>query len=186
MAIEQPKYKVIKKDGPVELRRYEPYIIAQVKTDSGRFNDAANEGFRILAGYIFGGNKSRSKISMAAPVGVSRSEKIAMAAPVTIAGEGEYTVSFVMPRKYTLDTLPLPDDKRIRFKKVPASTFAVIRFSGRFKGKRFEEKKKELAAWAKSKKMRTDGEYTAAGYDPPWIPWFLKRNEVMVRVKAAK
>lgn len=198
--VEKPDYKVVKKEGRVELREYPGCIVARTDVKSDSFKDAANEGFGILADFIFGNNRSRSKIAMTAPVGIERkSEKISMTAPVTIERKsekismtapvsieskksGSYSVSFIMPKKYTLETLPEPNNKSVEIKKLPAQRVAAIRFSGFFNEKKVEAKTKELLAWMKKEGLVAKGDITAAGYDPPWIPWFLARNEVMIRV----
>ncbi len=183
--VETPDYKVVKKEGKLELREYPGCIVARTDVKSDSFKDAANGGFGILADFIFGNNKSRSKIAMTAPVGIERkSEKISMTAPVSIEAkkEGAYSVSFIMPRKYTLETLPEPNNRAIEIKKLTAQRVAAIRFSGFFNEKKVEGKTRELLAWMKKEKLAPKGNVTAAGYDPPWIPWFLARNDVMVRV----
>jgi len=183
MAIETPHYKVIRKSKNIELRRYDDFIRAQVKVKAQDHTEAAEAGFRILAAYIFGDNLSSHKMDMTKPVAVEgSSEKIEMTAPVIVEGDEEYTVSFVMPRRYDLDTLPVPNDKRILFTETRLGTAAAIRFSGFFNQSNFDKKKSELETWLREEKLETIGEYIIAGYDPPYKPWFLKRNEVLVRV----
>jgi hypothetical protein len=130
---ESPYYNVEKKDGNFEIREYGDYILAQVDVEADYRNVLGME-FSILANYIFGGNKKKSKIPMATPVAgvnVSGSERIAMAVPVTEekAGKEIYRISFAMPSKYTLETLPNPDDGRIKFKEEKNQRMAVMRFS---------------------------------------------------------
>ena len=184
MAIETPRYQVLRKSKNIELRRYEDFIRAQVKVGGQDHAKAAGAGFRILAAYIFGDNISSHKIDMTRPVAVeSSSEKIEMTAPVTVEGEGEYTVSFVMPRRYDLDSLPKPNDERITFTQTRLGTVAAIRFSGFFSQRNFDKNKSELEKWLREEKLETFGEYIVAGYDPPYKPWFLRRYEVLVRIK---
>jgi hypothetical protein len=183
MALDTPDYKVLRKSGNVELRSYDDFISAQVKVEGRDHREAANAGFRILAAYIFGDNVSSHKIGMTKPVAVEgSSERIEMTAPVTVEGGEEYTVSFVMPRRYDIDTLPKPNDSRITFTKTHLGTVAAIRFSGFFSARNIEKGMSELKAWISKEKLETKGEYIVAGYDPPYKPWFLKRNEVLIRV----
>ena len=120
MALEKPSYTTIEKDGRFEIRRYDPYLTADVSVSAADYRKAASEGFSPLANYIFGGNTTRQKIAMTAPVAAQpQSEKIAMTAPVSVTGKGTYTVSFTIPNKYTLDTLPIPNDKRVHFVRTP-------------------------------------------------------------------
>jgi len=145
---ESPRYEVMEKDGSREIRQYSSMVIAKTKLH-GEFRDAQNEGFRILANYIFGQNESREKISMTAPVTqTAASEKISMTAPVLQSKEGsESVMSFVMPAKYTLETLRKPKDERIQFEVIPPKTVAAIRYSGSWSEKQNEVKAQELVSW---------------------------------------
>ena len=135
MAIEEPKYTVIEKSGAFELRAYSPKIVAETLV-SGPLDKASSAGFKLIADYIFGNNTSRTggneKISMTAPVTMEpKSEKISMTAPVSMEQTGgQWRVRFVMPSQYTLDTLPKPNNPAVTLREVPASNYAVIRFSG--------------------------------------------------------
>ena len=127
---ESPKYSIIKKQKEIELRQYAGYIQAEVNIVEKDYRSAIEKGFRFLAGYIFGNNISRQKIEMTKPVQVSQSQKIAMTTPVTITGDGIFSVAFIMPSEYTLETLPLPKDDNIHFTVIPSHQMAAIRFSG--------------------------------------------------------
>jgi hypothetical protein len=104
--VETPKYSVSKKQNEIEIRQYPGYIQAQVTVNEKNYKSAIEKGFNLLAGYIFGNNISRQKIEMITPVQASRSEKIAMTTPVTVTGAASFTVAFIMPAEYTLETLP--------------------------------------------------------------------------------
>jgi hypothetical protein len=183
MSIETPQYKLIRKDSTFELRRYAPFITAEVKLSAADYNDAANRGFSPLANFIFGNNTAKQKIRMTAPVTASPSpEKIAMTEPVIVSGEEDYTVAFTMPHKYTLETLPEPIDKSISFIEHTEKTMAVIRFSGIFNQKNFMRHIAQLRNWIKMNGFKEVGDPLIAGYDPPFTPWFLKHNEVMIEI----
>jgi hypothetical protein len=184
MAIEEPKFSVSLREGAFEIRDYQPAIAAEV-TVAGDRSAAANQGFRLLAGYIFGGNTRRQTIDMTAPVAQQRaSEKIAMTAPVTqTPSEGAWTIRFTMPAGYTLETLPKPDDARITLRKIAPARFAVLRFSGYATSGSVETRTAELLAWVKGRHLRTVGPVSLAQYDPPWTLWFLRRNEVMIQLE---
>ena len=111
-----------------------------------------------------------------------KSEKIAMTAPVTVSGDGEYTVEFVIPRKYKLDTLPKPLDDHVSFYQHPSRSMAVVRFSGRFNQSNFEKHIRLLREWIRKEGLKEKGDPTIAGYDPPFTPWFLKHNEMMIEI----
>jgi hypothetical protein len=182
MAIETPKYKVVKKYKNIEIRQYSGYIQAEVEVMADNYKSAIEKGFEILASYIFGNNTGWKKIDMTAPVKTSKSEKISMTTPVKVYGEGTYTVSFVMPSKYTLETLPLPNEKSINFKRLDAQKIAAIRFSGFFKQENISKNIAFLKEYLAKEKISTDNEFVIAGYSPPWIPRFLARNEVMIKI----
>ena len=185
MAIEEPKYTVIEKSGEFELRAYSPKIVAETLVP-GAMDNASSAGFRLIADYIFGNNTSRTgeseKISMTAPVTMEpKSEKISMTAPVSMEQTGgQWRVHFVMPAQYTLETLPKPNNPVVTLREVPASNYAVIRFSGFAGEDKVAKKTAELMAWLDSKGIKLIGKPELARYNPPWTLPFLRRNEVMV------
>ena len=180
---ETPKYSVLRKQAEIEVRQYPAYIQAEVVVDEKQYKSAIEKGFNVLAGYIFGNNVSKRKIDMTTPVQASQSEKIAMTAPVTVTGESSFTVAFIMPSAYTLETLPQPKDSRVHFKLHPARTLAAIRFSGFFRQDRIQKNKQRLGHWLQEQGLATEGDFIVAGYDPPWVPGFLAHNEVMIQIK---
>ena len=197
MAIESPAFTVERKDNNFEIRRYSKYILAQVDVESD-FDDALRKGFEILAHYIFGGNKKRQQIPMTAPVSeesVSSPEKIPMIAPVTAekipmtapvteeqTGEHVYRISFAMPSKYSLETLPAPEDKRITFKVVESRRTATIRFSGRINESLANKKIEELKTWLSGNNITKKSNFDVALYNPPFIPGIFRRNEIIVDI----
>lgn len=180
---ETPKYSVTKKQNNMEIRQYAGYIQAKVAVDEKRYQTAIEKGFNVLAGYIFGNNISRQKIAMTTPVQVAQSEKIAMTTPVTVSGEANFTVAFIMPSEYTLETLPQPKDSRVHFTPIPARTMAAIRFSGYFQEETIQKNKQRLRDWLEEQGLETEGDFIVAGYNPPWVPGFLARNEVLIQIK---
>ena len=185
MAIEEPKYTLIEKSDAFELRAYAPKIIAETIV-SGDLDDASSAGFKLIAGYIFGNNTSRSggneKISMTAPVTTeAKSEKISMTAPVTMEQtDGKWRMHFVMPSQYTMETLPKPNNPAVILREIPTSNYAVIQFSWFAGEEKVAKKTAELMAWLGSKNITPTGKPELARYNPPWTPPFLRRNEVMV------
>jgi hypothetical protein len=184
MAIEKAKYRVLESEGDFELRWYEPSIIAETLVE-GDFSQVSNEGFRRLAAYINGRNRKAQSISMTAPVMQEvESEKIAMTAPVSQYGVGNsWRIAFLMPSKYTLQNLPKPLDERIVLKVMPGGLMAAIRYSGTWSRERYEEKLALLLEWAQKRGLRILDDPVWARYDPPFMPWFLRRNEVLVAVE---
>ena len=191
MAIEEPKYTVSLHEGPYEIRDYQGAVAAEA-TVTGDQQEAARKGFRLLAGYIFGANTRRQSIAMTAPVAQSRrsekmeraSEKIAMTAPVTqIPSDGAWVVRFTMPGSYSLETLPEPNDQRVKLRKVAPARFVVIRFSGFATPASVEARTAELIAFAKGRHLHMIGPASLAQYNPPWTLWFMRRNEVMIQLE---
>ncbi len=181
--VEQPDYKVVEKDGPIEIRDYGPMIAAEA-TVEGERKPAIEEGFRLIAAYIFGKNEPRAKIEMTAPVEQEKAQKIAMTAPVTEQAKGQnlWTVRFIMPKEWTMQTLPAPSDPRVSLKPYPARRFAVITFSGIARDGAIAEKTEELRRFVEMRKLATVGEPVLAFYNPPWTLPFLRRNEIMLEL----
>jgi hypothetical protein len=180
--VEQAKYDVIESHGAIELRDYYPMIVAEVSVQGDR-EKAIGDGFRLIADYIFGNNISSQKVSMTAPVIQQPSEKIAMTAPVTQQGGEElWSVRFVMPSDYTMQTLPKPNNPDVILKEIVGKRFAVIRFSGLARGNRLAAHTKELEAFILENNLQTVSEPTYAFFNPPWTLPFLRRNEVMIEI----
>jgi hypothetical protein len=179
MAVEEAAYKVIETDGPFEIRRYEPCVVAETVVESD-LEDAGNIAFRRLFGYISGKNRRQEKIAMTAPVSQEPGLKIAMTAPVSQepAGRG-WAVSFMMPASFTLETLPEPADSNVRLRPIPARFMAAVRYSGRWTEASYQEQKKGLLAWAGKRGLVTTGAPVWARYNPPFTPSFFRRNEVL-------
>lgn len=184
MATEEPSYTSILQEAPFEIREYPALIAAQV-TVAGERSEAISAGFRLLAGYIFGGNTRKQSISMTAPViqNEAASEKIAMTAPVIQNSDpAGWVIRFIMPASYTLETLPTPNDPKVRLVPLPPKRFAVVRFSGLVDDNDIEQQTAVLRAFIAKQKLSVIGTPSLARYDPPWTLWFLRRNEVMLEV----
>lgn len=180
--VEQPKYKVVETDANIEVRDYPAMIVAEANV-SGERDKAISEGFRTIADYIFGNNSSAQKVAMTAPVTQQGSEKIAMTAPVTQQGDGHtWTVRFVMPSSYTMETLPKPKNPSVKLMQVAGKRFAVIRFSGLAGEDSLKRHTDELNKFVSVKNLKALSAPTYAFYNPPWTLPFLRRNEVMVEV----
>ena len=186
MATEEPEFILILKKENFEIRQYNSKILAQV-TVLGDFDDATSKGFKVLADFIFGNNLSldgNTKIDMTAPVVLEPiSEAIEMTAPVLAEGENkEWVVSFVMPKEYSLKTLPKPNNKDIRISRLPPEKYAVVVFSGLMKESNYDEQINLLNNFIDNKNLVTVGKVKIARYNPPWILPFFRRNELMIRV----
>ncbi len=192
-ASDEPSYVLVRAQGAIEIRDYPALILAEVEV-SGDMTRAGNQGFRPLAGFIFGDNQapgedSSANIAMTTPVIQSRSERIAMTSPVTqsrTAGDGEtWRVAFIMPESWTMETLPRPNDPDVIIREQPARRLAAIRFSGGPNESRFARKADELAAFLAAEGYEIIGEPVYARYNPPWTPTPMRRNEVMIEVARA-
>jgi len=186
---ETPKYTVVLKEDDKEIRYYEPYIVAKT-TVQGDFEGAQGEAFRILAGYIFGGNEKKQEIAMTGPVvqkSTGEGERIPMTGPVTQRRSPEgWVMTFMMPSAYKLEDLPAPKDKRVSLEAVPATYVAAIRYTWLESESRNEAKANELLQWlTRVKGYEAISAPMYAGYDPPWALPFVRRNEVMIELKKA-
>ncbi|TFD08453.1 heme-binding protein [Cryobacterium sp. TMT1-2-2] len=189
---EQQPYQIVKQYEDFELRRYPAHLVAEVTID-GPFEDAGNRAFRYLFAYITGANQSLRKVAMTAPVlQTDAAEKIAMTAPVlqqsvkdvsgAAAGE-QFRVAFVLPKAMTAETAPQPTDPTVHLRTVPASLAGALRFSGRWTQTRYEQHLEELHAALGAAGLTALGAPRFARFDPPFKPWFLRRNEVLLDVE---
>jgi hypothetical protein len=196
MAIEEARYTVIKQDGMFELRDYAPHIVAETQVDS-TLEEAGNTAFQALFGYISGQNAPRSKIAMTAPVSQQASgeriamtapvsqqasgERIAMTVPVSQQGQsGQWAVSFTMPARYTLSSLPEPTNPRVVLRERPAQRMAVVRYSGRWTQANYEQHQQRLQQWLAQQGLQVSGAPVWARYNAPFTPWFMRRNEILL------
>ena len=171
MAIEEPDYEVLSETDSYEIRRYAPYIVARVDVE-GDAGSAGNEAFRILAGYIFGDNQEDAKMKMTAPVESQRSG----------SDTDRYTYAFVMESKYTMESLPRPNDPRIRLSEVEPKTVAAVRYSGRWTENNYRRHLAKLRSALSADGVTTRGEPMLARYNSPFTPWFLRRNEILLEL----
>ena len=185
-ALEEPKYSVLKEYENFEIRNYDSYLVAEVDIE-GSYNKTGNEAFRILAGYIFGDNQSSTKMNMTAPVeseAIQPSERMNMTAPVfSNKNVNGYTYRFVMESKYTQETLPVPNNSKIRINEIKDRVMAVISFSGRWSQKNFEKHEQILVNDLKNEGIGVASEAIYARYNAPFTPWFLRRNEIMFEIE---
>jgi hypothetical protein len=187
MAYEEPSYEVLAQTDEYDVRRYQPYLVAEVDVE-GDFGEAGNKAFRLLAAYIFGENQTEEKMSMTAPVESRTKEasvRMSMTAPVisTASASEEYTYAFVMEREYTLDTLPRPRDPRIRLREQAARVMAVRRYSGRWTEGNYRKNEAKLMEALSADGRHPIGAPILARYNSPFTPWFMRRNEVMVEIE---
>lgn len=185
--VEEVNYKLIRKAENFELRDYPPLLVAETIVD-GTLEEAGNKAFKKLFDYISGKNRSQSNIAMTAPVSQeSVSEKIAMTAPVgQKRADGGWMVSFTMPVSYKMDDLPIPEDPDVTLRQIAARRMACVRYSGTWSEKRYNRYRQELESWIKKNGFRILGEPVWARYNPPFTPWFLRRNEILIPVDSVE
>lgn len=187
--IAMPPYTVVAAKQDYEIRRYEPFIVAETRRGENPA-EALSAGFNELFRYITGNNAGNSKIKMTAPVFRSPEQqgtKIPMTAPVLRQGEGAGSViAFVMPPGSTLESLPRPASPAVTLREVPARTVAVVTFSGYATEGAIEEKTKNLLQALKRDEVATRSVPVVALYDPPWTPPFIRRNEVLVEIEGGR
>lgn len=189
---EEPVYRLLEKDEEFEIRQYGPRIVAEVHVEA-EFEEAGNRGFRPLADYIFGNNKTQEKMAMTAPVSqqapVQRGRQIAMTAPVTQqSARGNVSekqiVRFSMPKSYTMESLPVPVNPEVKIIELQETTVAVIRYSGFWSSRSYQEHLAELRGQIAERGLNEVGEPVWARYNPPYMPWFLRRNEIHIPVSS--
>ena len=184
IAVEKAKYAVLEKEGDFEIRQYDPQIVAETFVASN-LEEAGNEGFRRLYAYISGDNQKKQSISMTAPVGQeTSSEKIAMTAPVSQEKKDDrWRITFLMPAEYTREMLPEPDDERVILAEEPGRLMAAVKYSGTWSEEGYRKNKALLEEYIRTRGLTKAGAAVWARYDPPFMPWFLRRNEVLIPVE---
>lgn len=183
MAAEEAEYTVIRKADPFEVRAYEPHIIAETLVE-GDLEDAGGKAFRRLFKYISGENSARQEIAMTSPVGqAAPSQKIAMTSPVgQMQVDDRWAVSFMMPNAFTMETTPAPKDPDVVLRQVPSRNMAAVRYSGFWSEKSYQDNKRALEEWIGGQGLAITGEPIWARYNPPFTPWFLRRNEILIPI----
>ncbi len=183
MAVEEAKYNVLREEEEFELREYESHIRAETTVD-GKFEDAGNEAFGRLFKYISGNNKQQNEVAMTSPVGQEPlNQKIEMTSPVgQQKQDGKWVVSFMMPASFTLETTPEPKDPNVSIREVQVRLIAAVRYSGFWSEKNYRRNLIKLQDWIASNRLTPVGEPIWARYNPPFTPWFLRRNEILVPV----
>lgn len=187
LAVEEAPFTVVERSNAFEIRDYQAQILAETVVE-GAFDQAGDRAFNRLFRYISGDNESRKKVAMTAPVAQEpRAEKIAMTAPVSqVASGGHWAIGFVMPASYTLESLPAPKDPKVTLRQVPARRLAAVRYSGFWDEAGYRKHRVALEKWLESKGVKQIGEPVWARYDPPFKPWFMRRNEVLIPVEMPK
>ena len=184
MAIEKAAYELLQKEGSFEIRQYDPQIVAETYVE-GEFEKVGNAGFQRLFDFISGNNLKKQSISMTAPVTqAAGSEKIAMTAPVSQEKKGDqWRITFLMPAEYTLEALPKPQDERVMLVQQPGRLLAAVKYSGTWSRENYEQNKARLEEYIQANGLKQIGTEIWARYDPPFMPWFLRRNEVLIPVE---
>ena len=183
--IEMPEYEVVHVAQDYEVREYSGFIRAEVAVE-GDYRESLYSGFRKVADYIFGNNTPKASIAMTAPVLQEQSQKIAMTAPVLherAQDTQQYMVAFIMPKEYTMASLPAPNNPEVRLREIPAKRYAVLRFSGYATERRAARKTAQLVEALEQDGVKIVGAPMAAQYNPPWTPPFMRRNEIQIEVE---
>ena len=182
-ATEEPNYRVVRELEGIEVRQYDAYTVAEVVV-AGPAADAGSQAFKILAAYIFGKNKGEKTFEMTAPVTQAAvPTKLEMTAPVTqTALASGFLVQFVLPKGMTVASAPEPVDARVLIREVPPSLVATIRYSGFWSDANYNEHLAKLQASLSAAKLPWTGEPIYSRYNAPFTPWFMRRNEIWVRL----
>ena len=188
VAYEEPAFEVIAEYEDFEVRRYEPFVIAEVEVD-GEFGKAGNRAFNTLFRYISGDNRADGKMEMTTPVLQTAGEKIEMTTPVLqrpAAQSDTHRVSFVLPLRYSLESAPEPTDPAVSLRQVPDRIVAALRYGGTWSEARYRKHEQALLSAVETAGYETAGTPEWARYNGPFTPWFLRRNEVLVELASAR
>lgn len=186
---ETPTFEVLE-EGPdgIAVRRYGPMIEAYTTVEAPHARAAAEKAFMTVADYIFGANEGGAKIDMTAPVATTSGTRIDMTAPVKTTGgntldeEGAYTIAFMMPSKWTMQSLPKPKDEAVRLREVQRTVKAALPFTGERDPQAISKLETRLREWLDANGWTTIGAATLAGYDGPSVPSGERRYEVQIPV----
>ncbi|MET4095032.1 heme-binding protein [Arthrobacter sp. UYCu712] len=188
---ERQPFQLVQRYPHFELRRYPAHVVAEIQVNA-TFDRAGNAAFRHLFKYISGNNTARQKLAMTAPViqEPGPSQQLAMTAPVLQSGplpgseeSADFVVAFVLPADLTAKTAPVPADQQVKIRTVPGSLAAALRFSGSGSETAFERRNDGLQAALVLAGLTAAGPPRFARFDPPFKPWFLRRNEVVQDVE---
>lgn len=177
MAFEKPAFETVEKTDAFEIRQYQPYLVAETEV-SGEFQQAGNRAFNALFNYISGSNQVVN-------ASAGGSEKISMTVPVNQwqTDEGAYRISFVVPSKYSMDTVPAPTSAAVSIRQVDHGLTAVIRYRGNWSQERYTQKLEQLTtALVKDGRFQPAGKPYFARYNPPMIPGVFRRNEILLPI----
>jgi effector-binding domain-containing protein len=183
MATEEAEYTVVFSDDSFEVRSYESHILAETRVD-GDFEEAGSQAFGRLFKYISGDNKALKDVQMTSPVSQEAAgEEISMTSPVGQQRESnQWLVSFMMPSSYTIDTIPKPTDLDVTMRQVPARYMAAVQYSGFWSEENYLSNKDALETWIEQQGLQVVGDPIWARYNPPFTPWFLRRNEILIPI----
>ena len=180
--VSTPRYDLLSKEQGYEIREYGGYLVAET-TVPGSYREALNAGFRILFDYISGNNASAQKVQMTAPVLEERPVAIGMTAPVLQeTGSERHTVAFIAPEGYTMDTIPVPKDPRVRIREVPPHKVAALRFGGWADAEKVKRNTAELQRMLERDGRKVLSPFRSAQYNPPWTVPPFRRNEILVEI----
>jgi effector-binding domain-containing protein len=172
MAIEEPSFKILKDTSDYQIRQYDQILVAQTLVNDD-FEESGNRAFRVLADFIFGNNKTNTKVAMTAPVNMHKEDK-------------GYIVQFTMPKAYSAETLPDPNNKSVEIRQIPARKVAVYSYSGSWSQERYNEKLKAFKEALSRDGVKTIGEPSFARFNSPFQIWFLRRNEIWIELDPVK
>lgn len=180
--VDEPKYTVLKSEGPIEIRRYPALVVAEVKIKGQRFS-SINSGFRLLADYIFGDNKNNQKIAMTAPVMQEKTTTSNYSTETQKSQDDTWIVRFVMPSDFDITSLPHPNNSAVTLINLPAKVYVIIKFSGSNSDKNLQDHLTNILQYSKEHNLKITGEPIMAFYNPPWILPMFRRNEIMLELK---
>jgi len=182
---EEPSYRVLSEDGNIQIRLYQPMLIAETKIEAD-YSQAGKIGFNRLARYIFGGNVQNKEMAMTTPVfresingQIETMNETTQHAP----NNNKWIMSFVMPPSFDVTTLPEPTDPLVIIESIPTKKVAILRYTGSLNQERMTEYSQILLAWLDERHIKRLSSPRSAAYDPPWTIPSLRRNEIHIDIE---
>jgi hypothetical protein len=184
LTIDEPRYQVVEEADGFELREYLPFLVAETRVE-GSFSGSADDAFDLLVDYVQGNNVGGRVIPMTAPVRqqpANASNGGAVPVSAADAESDSWLFQFALPKEYQMSMLPRPLDERVDLRRLEPGLVAALRYGGDWSETRYRAKERELLDAVRSAGLTTVGTPSFARYNAVLIPWFLRRNEVLVGV----
>ena len=176
---EQPQFEVVLQKENLAIRDYASVMVVEVQVAASR-RDAAGDAFRSLFKYISGNNEDNLEIPMTSPVAQTQ-------VPKTSNNEDDkWAIRFFLPRKIIDQGAPLPEEDGVNLVNLKAQRYASVSFKGTQNDKKVAKYSAQLREFIVQNGYQVSGQPIYAFYDPPFVPWFLRDNEILLPIAKVK